>query len=393
MAAQLWHSPCRAAGALHRPGRGRWCLRRLVNVAGSFAAPQAIEQPATQQGECVTYRVNLDDIEAAQKVTILTRRLPPLSLTHPQPQRVCRPAKSYPSPPPFHPGYLFGRDQPVMVCAGISSSAIMPQGKLRLDAFLSARTTWCSRARVQDSIRSGHVAVNGTVTTKTAAGVQPGDAVAFVVYEPAPVAAVPEAGSLPVAVPPFRRPSQTMRCAPLHVAQAEAVSRVRWTQAVTLTHSLGQSLSTGFGALAVSIASRVARETQCAHSASSSDASSRSCIQRREQPRSMCRTPPVSILHEVAQASMVMVGLQHRPEPGCQRSVTFCRTSLWRSCTKTRTLWWSTRRPAWSCTRRRGTQPGRWSTQCCTTATCPPCACCPASRRRPLSTPAGAAQV
>ena len=66
------------------------------------------------------------------------------------------------------------------------------QGKLRLDAFLSARTPRCSRARVQDSIRRGHVAVNGAVTTKTAAGVQPGDAIDLVVYEPAPIAAVPE---------------------------------------------------------------------------------------------------------------------------------------------------------------------------------------------------------
>ena len=47
---------------------------------------------------------------------------------------------------------------------------------------------------MQDSIRSGHVAVNGAVTTKTATGVQPGDAVDLLLYEPAPIAAEPEVG-------------------------------------------------------------------------------------------------------------------------------------------------------------------------------------------------------
>ena len=51
---------------------------------------------------------------------------------------------------------------------------------------------------MQDSIRRGHVAVNGAVTTKTAAGVQPGDAIDLVVYEPAPIAAVPEVRCVPL---------------------------------------------------------------------------------------------------------------------------------------------------------------------------------------------------
>ncbi len=52
---------------------------------------------------------------------------------------------------------------------------------------------------MQDSIRRGHVAVNGAVTTKTAAGVQPGDAVDLVMYEPAPIAAAPEVRCIPPA--------------------------------------------------------------------------------------------------------------------------------------------------------------------------------------------------
>ena len=66
------------------------------------------------------------------------------------------------------------------------------QGKLRLDAFLAAGTPHLSRARVQDSIRNGHVTVNGAVQTKSAAGVLAGDNVDLLVFEPAPVAALPE---------------------------------------------------------------------------------------------------------------------------------------------------------------------------------------------------------
>ena len=86
-------------------------------------------------------------------------------------------------------------DTPRCPSFGASARSLTPlraQGKLRLDAFLSARAPRCSRARVQDSIRRGHVAVNGAVMTKTAAAVQPGDAIDLVVYEPAPIAAAPE---------------------------------------------------------------------------------------------------------------------------------------------------------------------------------------------------------
>jgi 23S rRNA-/tRNA-specific pseudouridylate synthase len=57
---------------------------------------------------------------------------------------------------------------------------------------LAAWTPQFSRARVQDSIRSGHVAVNGAVQTKTAVGVQPGDTIDLQVFEPAAIAAVPQ---------------------------------------------------------------------------------------------------------------------------------------------------------------------------------------------------------
>eukprot|EP00887_Chlorella_sp_A99_P003203 scaffold9.g3203.t1 len=79
-------------------------------------------------------------------------------------------------------------------CRALSSE----QGKLRLDAFLSARLPAASRARLQASIRQGLVLVNGRPGLKPSLQVRPGDTVAASVAAPPPLEAAPEALPLEV---------------------------------------------------------------------------------------------------------------------------------------------------------------------------------------------------
>ncbi|KAK8551750.1 hypothetical protein V6N13_120187 [Hibiscus sabdariffa] len=66
------------------------------------------------------------------------------------------------------------------------------QGKLRLDSWISSRIQGISRARVQSSIKSGLVTVNGRVVDKVSHGLRPGDKVDCVISDLQPLKAEPE---------------------------------------------------------------------------------------------------------------------------------------------------------------------------------------------------------
>ncbi|XVE69676.1 hypothetical protein DITRI_Ditri10aG0010100 [Diplodiscus trichospermus] len=65
-------------------------------------------------------------------------------------------------------------------------------GKLRLDSWISSRIQGISRARVQSSIKSGLVTVNGRVVDKVSHGLRAGDKVSCVISELQPLRAEPE---------------------------------------------------------------------------------------------------------------------------------------------------------------------------------------------------------
>ncbi|XP_019244908.1 PREDICTED: RNA pseudouridine synthase 2, chloroplastic isoform X3 [Nicotiana attenuata] len=65
-------------------------------------------------------------------------------------------------------------------------------GKLRLDSWVSSRINGISRARVQSSIRSGLVSVNGRVTDKVSHTVKGGDKVNCTIADLKPLRAEPE---------------------------------------------------------------------------------------------------------------------------------------------------------------------------------------------------------
>lgn len=69
------------------------------------------------------------------------------------------------------------------------------QAKLRLDAYLTEQLPQASRAKLQASIRSGLVLVNGAVQQKTSHSVRPGDAVLCTLVQPQLTSAIPEAGA------------------------------------------------------------------------------------------------------------------------------------------------------------------------------------------------------
>ena len=71
----------------------------------------------------------------------------------------------------------------------------MLQAKLRLDAYLTEQLPQASRAKLQASIRSGLVLVNGAVQQKTSHSVRPGDAVLCTLVQPQLTSAIPEASA------------------------------------------------------------------------------------------------------------------------------------------------------------------------------------------------------
>ncbi|KAJ4700599.1 Pseudouridine synthase [Melia azedarach] len=66
------------------------------------------------------------------------------------------------------------------------------EGKLRLDSWISSRIVGISRARVQSSIRSGLVSINGQVVGKVSHNVKAGDKVTCTISELKPLRAEPE---------------------------------------------------------------------------------------------------------------------------------------------------------------------------------------------------------
>ncbi|KAJ7957915.1 RNA pseudouridine synthase [Quillaja saponaria] len=78
--------------------------------------------------------------------------------------------------------------------AGVQLEEIVDlnSGKLRLDTWISSRINGISRARVQSSIRSGLVSVNGCVVDKVSQNVKAGDAISCIISELQPLRAEPE---------------------------------------------------------------------------------------------------------------------------------------------------------------------------------------------------------
>ena len=70
------------------------------------------------------------------------------------------------------------------------------QGKLRLDAFLTAQVPQASRGKLQASIKAGNVSVNGKQELKTSSTVRPGDHVQCVLLDAPVMHAIPEVSSL-----------------------------------------------------------------------------------------------------------------------------------------------------------------------------------------------------
>ncbi|DBA85286.1 TPA: hypothetical protein ACH3X2_005979 [Trebouxia sp. C0005] len=66
------------------------------------------------------------------------------------------------------------------------------QGKLRLDAFLTAQVPQASRGKLQASIKAGNVSVNGKQELKTSSTVRPGDHVQCVLLDAPVMHAIPE---------------------------------------------------------------------------------------------------------------------------------------------------------------------------------------------------------
>ena len=73
-----------------------------------------------------------------------------------------------------------------------SSKALLQQGKLRLDAFLTAQVPETSRGKLQAAIKAGNVTVNGKQQVKTSLVVRPGDDVQCILLDPPLMEAAPE---------------------------------------------------------------------------------------------------------------------------------------------------------------------------------------------------------
>ncbi|XP_051124331.1 RNA pseudouridine synthase 2, chloroplastic isoform X2 [Andrographis paniculata] len=74
----------------------------------------------------------------------------------------------------------------------IEEKVELDSGKLRLDSWISSRINGISRARVQSSIRSGLVSVNGRVISKVSHVLRDGDLVNCMIAELQPLKAEPE---------------------------------------------------------------------------------------------------------------------------------------------------------------------------------------------------------
>lgn len=86
--------------------------------------------------------------------------------------------------------------QPVHRQHSTTQHPLLPQGKVRLDAYLATKLPQASRARLQASIKEGLVSVNGRPQAKASYAVRPGDLVGCSVLPPPPLEASPE--SLPL---------------------------------------------------------------------------------------------------------------------------------------------------------------------------------------------------
>ena len=100
-----------------------------------------------------------------------------------------RPADIRGSKVPLHHAEVHASAAKSLCC---TAQVKMLQAKLRLDAYLTDQLPHASRAKLQASIRSGLVLVNGAVQQKTSHSVRPGDAVLCTLVQPQLTSAIPE---------------------------------------------------------------------------------------------------------------------------------------------------------------------------------------------------------
>ncbi|KAJ4826920.1 hypothetical protein Tsubulata_030422 [Turnera subulata] len=74
----------------------------------------------------------------------------------------------------------------------LEETVVSASAKLRLDSWISSRISGISRARVQSSIKSGLVSVNGKLVNKASQNVKTGDKVSCTIAELQPLRAEPE---------------------------------------------------------------------------------------------------------------------------------------------------------------------------------------------------------
>ena len=107
-----------------------------------------------------------------------------------EPVELCvRPADIRGSKVPLHHAEVHALAAKSLSC---TAHVEMLQAKLRLDAYLTEQLPQASRAKLQASIRSGLVLVNGAVQQKTSHSVRPGDAVLCTLVQPQLTSAIPE---------------------------------------------------------------------------------------------------------------------------------------------------------------------------------------------------------
>ena len=98
----------------------------------------------------------------------------------------------------------------------------------RLDAFLSANMQSTSRARLQNIIKEGYVAVNGKPAGKAGQGIRQGDTITCEVPPTVPVEASPEVGSpdpLNVKSPPRRALRSQTALLPARLARVSTMEK------------------------------------------------------------------------------------------------------------------------------------------------------------------------
>ena len=93
---------------------------------------------------------------------------------------------------PAHHQIVVSTSHSVSVSSREPTVCMLSQGKLRLDAYLTAQLPQSSRGKLQAAIKAGNVIVNGKPELKTSVAVRPGDAIQCTLLEAPVMQALPE---------------------------------------------------------------------------------------------------------------------------------------------------------------------------------------------------------